>query len=447
MKKILSAVAAFGLVVGVASTAAAVDVSLTGRYVVEGYYLSDAQGGGLVLNNAAGDVGSDAYFVHTLKIAPVMKVNDKIKLVTDVWLADNSFWGNQEDTAGAAEGRAMTSSEKDVEVWQAYMDYASPVGQLRVGRVLVGPFGTSFLDTIGHANRIMWWPSMLKSGPWTTILKYQKTTEHDGAINLASAAATDQDRDYYEIHLSHKGAKGLGNARISLDNNQTGLNTGLPANAGNVDSKIWRGTLSGAYDLGAFYVNSEVDYAYGKNERVGQPDVDIRRLGAFLQLGTKMGALDVSGMYVYASGDDNAATDNKLEALGTLGNEFQPYYILTGPHAGIFNTKIYSGAAINGQARTAGLHSFGLHANYAMSERLMLHGAVAYHMADKELATFDDEYGIEYNVGAAYKLLDNLTYEAHFGYLDTGDFFRGAAGTAASEESVFLVSNHLTMTF
>jgi len=67
-------------------------------------------------------------------------------------------------------------------------------------------------------------------------------------------------------------------------------------------------------------------------------------------------------------------------------------------------------------------------------------------MADKELPGYDDEYGFEYNVGAAYKLLDNLIYAVHLGYLDTGDFFK--LGTKYQDtESILLASHHLTMSF
>jgi opacity protein-like surface antigen len=97
---------------------------------------------------------------------------------------------------------------------------------------------------------------------------------------------------------------------------------------------------------------------------------------------------------------------------------------------------------------TAGVHAVIAAADYAVSNQLSLHGAIGWAQADEEQAVGqDDEYGWEYNVGAAYKLLDNLTYEAHFGYLDTGDFFNGAGNTPDITENVYVLTHSLTMTF
>jgi len=103
----------------------------------------------------------------------------------------------------------------------------------------------------------------------------------------------------------------------------------------------------------------------------------------------------------------------------------------------------------------AGVHAFVLAADYKASDALTLHGAIGYAKADEKIyqngaatydATLDDDYGWEYNIGAAYKLLDNLTYEAHFGYLDTGDYFNRANPTDITN-NVYMMSHSLTMTF
>lgn len=442
--------AALGLVAGLASTAAALDFSVTGRYQVDGYLLNNANGNGMVLQDgtAAAPVGSDAYFLQSFKMAPILTINDHLKMVSDVWLADNNVWGSGQDAEAVQGGPGVNSN---VEIWQLYLQYMSPAGELRIGRQLGSTvFGTSFLDTITRADGIEWRPSFLERGPWSTVLKYEKLGEADGNITGNAAlngvatpdnADTNQDSDYYEIDLFHKSGRGLGSARLGYLNNQDSVELGAQ------DQKEWDLTAAGQYNLPGCYLNTEIDFRYGKKEFEGQPDLDIRKLAAFLQVGKKIGALDVSAMYIYAGGDDNTNTTDTAAAEGTgLGNEFEPYYILTGSQTGIFNTEFAYGDQINQDAREAGLHSFGAQANYAMSNRLMLHGAVAYSMAANKPSGYDKSYGIEYNIGAAYKLLSNLTYEVHFGYLDTGDFFKGYH-QAASTKNVFLASNHLTMTF
>jgi hypothetical protein len=57
-----------------------------------------------------------------------------------------------------------------------------------------------------------------------------------------------------------------------------------------------------------------------------------------------------------------------------------------------------------------------------------------------------NEASWEANLGVIYKFLDYLSYELHFGYMDTGSLFidRSSYGNT---ESIIMVSNRLTMSF
>jgi opacity protein-like surface antigen len=204
-----------------------------------------------------------------------------------------------------------------------------------------------------------------------------------------------------------------------------------------------------------FFLNGELTHFFGEKDwdAAATLDRDYDSWGGMLQVGAKLDALTPSLMYIYASGQDRNATaanggdiESFLTANGT-GDLFEPLYILTGRHTGMLNNDIF---AVNTAMTTAGVHAVIAAADYAVSNQLKLHGAIGYAQADEaETATYtnrDDEYGWEYNIGAAYKLLDNLTYEAHFGYLDTGDFFKSTA-TTDDTENVYVLTHSLTMTF
>jgi hypothetical protein len=200
--------------------------------------------------------------------------------------------------------------------------------------------------------------------------------------------------------------------------------------------------------MGNYFANAEFAYYTGDNTST----IDWDALGYMVEVGGKFNNLTVSAMYFYAEGDDeNSTTDNEgfFNATGSgTGHEFTPLYMLTGRTTGIFNNEQTSALLAGGSAVETddGVQAFVLAADYKVSDALSLHAAIGYAQADEETATYDDEYGWEYNLGASYKLLDNLTYEAHFGYLDTGDYFK--EGVAATNvESVYLLSHHLTMTF
>ena len=444
MKKVLSTVAALGLVAGLASTAAAVEFKMSGKYLVEGAYLSDARGAGMDVTEAAGEsTPSDAYWLHTFEMKPSMKVNDKISMSSTIRLADDTFWGNQADGDVQAAGSTVGPTAGDIYVHHLYMDYASPIGKTRFGRVPTGTYGLNYMDADTRGNRIMLWPSALADGPWSTLFYIQKSTENT-QVGVANAE-TDADSDIYVARLYYK-----------TDSLDSGIHYGYTNNMVTTTQSDRRNQIIayGKYKMDNYFLNGEVTYNFGEvdADAAATRDRDVDSLAYLLQAGVKLDALTPSLTYFYAQGQDmnqTAANGGDIEnALGTAGtgDQFEPLYILTGRHTGMLNNDIFSGntAALS----TAGVHAVILAADYAVSNQLTLHGAIAYAQADEEQAVGqDDEYGWEYNIGAAYKLLDNLTYEAHFGYLDTGDFFNGAGNTPDITENVYLLTHSLTMTF
>ena len=444
MKKVLSTVAALGLIAGLASTASAVEFKMSGKYLVEGAYLSDARGTGMYVTEAAGEsTPSDAYWLHTFEIKPTMKVNDKISMSSTIRLADDTFWGNQgggdTESLGMATGQ---SSDNNVYVHTLYMDYASPIGNTRFGRVPTGGYGTNFMDFDKRGNRVMWWPTFLDK-PFSTQFYIEKATEN--TVAGTANAETDADSDTYVARLYYK-----------TDSLDSGIHYGYTNNMTTVTKSDRKQQLTayGKYKMDNLFLNAELTHFFGEidNDATGTPDSDYDSWAAMLQVGGKFDALTPSLMYFYASGQDRneivangGDTENALGTAGT-GELFEPLYILTGRHTGMLNNDIFS--RNTSDMSKAGVHAVVLAADYAVSDRLKLHGAIGWAQADEEqLAGQDDEYGWEYNIGAAYKLLDNLTYEAHFGYLDTGDFFNGAGNTPNITENVYLLTHSLTMTF
>lgn len=427
MKKILSTVAALGLVAGFATTAAALDFSVKGKYVVEGYHLSNAhEDGGMELSE---ETASDAYWMHTFQVIPTMKVNDSITMSGDIRLFKEAVWGASGDID------SDDDSYTDLDIDKIYMDYMSPVGKIRLGRVPVGTFGGWFLDTAASANRAMWFPNFMPEN-WTLLFLTQKNKEGD-----ALSGMDDNDTDAYKVQLGHKGA--TGEAAIEYIYTRDAFNNTEVNDTNHIG--VW-----GKYKLGTITLEAELAHKFG--DKNAAADVDWDAWAGMIDVATTLGGIDAGLMYFYASGDDDGDTgDNEaaLSAYKGTGDDFMPLYILTGDHTNLLNddmSELTAAEALHPEIAAAGVHAFVLHAQYKASDRLTLNGAIGYAWAAEEQDGWDDEYGIEYNVGAAYKLLDNLTYEAHFGYLDTGDFVKGT-DAAANTESVYLVSNHLSMKF
>ena len=462
MKKILSTVAALGLVAGVATTASALDFSVSGNYTVEGYYLSDGGSSGMLLQEAAGiDNAPDAYWMHTFAIRPTMKVNDNITMNADIRLATDTVWGNQAngDLSTSPTNDSAAAAHGDVYVHRLYMDYMSPIGKIRVGRTPAGPYGTPFLDTDTRGDRVMWWPSFVPQ-PFNLLVYTAKVTEAD---SLAGTA--DQDRDQYDIWFGYKQDNIDAGVRYELDRQRGNSNPSTTGYTTDIDML----EAYGVFNFSNMFLATEIAHLGGSAAdyylAAAGTDQDIDAWAGLVQFGAKFGDFSGSVAYVYASGDDDAAaTTDREDALalaGGAGSQFTPLYILTGKHMGLLTQDQFTGITVDNQGygiAQAGVHCLALFGDYQVSDRLSLHGAIAYAQADEAVQATagvatppsylgrDDEYGWEYDLGAAYKLLDNLTYEAHFGYLDTGDFFNSSA-TANDAENVYLLSHSLTMTF
>jgi len=412
MKKILSAVAALGLVAGVATVASAADLSVTGKYLVEGVYINHAGATGGAL---PADLPSDAYWMHTFQMLPNLAVNDKVTLKSDVRLRKEARFGVAAEDAG--NGAAVDFNK-------IYMDYASPVGKIRVGRTPAGAWGTPFLNSATAASRIMWWPKM--EGPVSVLLFTQKSTEAD-----SQAGNDDQDKDLYHAGLSYKTDGMKVDAGLFYTRNGAVLNAD-----GDVATDIVI-QVAGSAKISSVSLAGEFAMVTGDKNATAEWDA----MGALLMASSQFNNLSATAAFVYATGDDAATADDEglMNKFGSLGKDFQPLYIFTGDTAGILNHDEKSGnttAALAGD----GVICVALLADYKLSDSMTVHGGFAYGLAE-ETTMADDDYGMEFDLGLAYKMYDNMTYSAHFGYVLAGDYF------GAGAEDIMLVSHSLTMKF
>jgi hypothetical protein len=517
MKKIISTVAALGLVVGVAGTASALEFTMSGEYVLEGYMLNNADGmdkfndGGdandaidaipgmtdifgrynarvkavvdptttTSLANDGGfnpysdDAGTDSGWVHTFRIKPQMKVNDKITVVSELRFFKDADWGGSGDPTASTSnnGTGLTGLSNDdanhnLDIYHLYMDYMSPVGKIRAGRVPTGSWGGDFLSTASSGNRLMWFPNFVAE-PFTLTLFLQKTQENDWY-----GYEDDADIDVYEVDLTYKTNDLLLKGAYDYTNNKANSDTGATT------AYDRQNHLLKAYGVAkAGMVNLEAEWGwmfgdwrdYDQETINATEDTDVDAMAFMLDASTKIDKLNVGLMYFWAEGqDDDIVTDADTDvtaAMATIsdgiGDDFNPYYILTGDHTGMLNSDEYND---DPNMALSGVNALGVHADFQVTDQLTLHGAVAYAWADDtgvaEAAAVlesgiagydvDDEYGWEVDLGAKYKLLDNLTYEVRAAYFNTGDFFEDitqAADVNNDSEDLYLLSHHLTMTF
>jgi hypothetical protein len=90
---------------------------------------------------------------------------------------------------------------------------------------------------------------------------------------------------------------------------------------------------------------------------------------------------------------------------------------------------------------------FAVSADFSATPDLSLHGAFGV-TKNRWSASLDPDYNgsWEANLGVIYQLFNNIRYEIHFGYMETGDLFK-ERNTYTDEESIIMISNKLTMSF
>jgi hypothetical protein len=440
MKKVLSTVAVLGLVAGLATSAAALELKVKGDYTVDGFYIDDSNGAPALPGTEAGGGGvaltgtkakSDAWLQHMFNIEAEMVVNDKISMMSRVRLIDwGTVWGSQDDT-NVNNGRNMS-------IERLWMVYKSDIGLWDVGRRPGAAFGLSFIDSVGNFDRIMWRSGKLFGDTFSAHAYFQKNTEAEAYL----ADTDDQDTDYYEVAGAAKGGWGSATLAYGLTLNNSGDIPGTTEAGFETNQHRIKGV--GQFKIGSnMGLDTEFDYNWGEKDynQTGKTDQDISKFAFIADFWATVDALTGHAMYFHTSGDDDNAITTDIEDYGGTGADFEPLYILTGAFGRILNSD--QGGS---DAQTAGVHAVVVSADYAATQDLSLRAAIGYAQADKEKTSWDDEYGFEYNVGAAYRLQDNLIYAVHLGYLDTGDFFK--KGIAATElNNIMLASHHLTMSF
>lgn len=506
MKKVLSTVAALGLIAGFAAIASAADVpqtspatgketpakptapgvslfSVTGSYSVAGAYLSDSTSPGtatggrvaVVTNNlptAAVANGSDAFYFHSFILNPVLKVNDNIQVKADIRLADRHIWGMNDTTqAAVTDGRVVDANK----IW---MEYESPIGKWSIGRTPSGAWYHDFMNSGARANRIVYAPNMLPE-PFFMLALLEKQTEEDVAANtaaLGSLRANDQDKDMYLVHVGYKADMGTSVLGYFLTRDATTPKTAAGTLLQPDVKHSHTIKFYGKYNIAGFNLETEISHGLGEAVVNGTAtERDIDNWAAFVEAGTTVGAANIGAFYFYMSGDNNT-TDNEYQgAMGTagVGNDFNPFQILTGDWMGMLNadkggvhpflagsTPTGGGAAV-ANGTDPGVHAVGLKASTAVNDKLTLSGTIGAAWADEVNISINadavastvvgqnDDYGWEIDLGASYKLLDNLTYGVHFGYLNLGDYWLRGNMKAAGDETnnVYLLAHQLVMKF
>lgn len=152
--------------------------------------------------------------------------------------------------------------------------------------------------------------------------------------------------------------------------------------------------------------------------------------------------------YKVTSYNLGAILDFQEEPNPFIRRDFRPLMI-TGNATDILNSEHKGSVSwVETDSHTANSSGIAVSAQFEASSKLSVQTAfgLTRNLWAPDSVEYENESSWEANLGLIYRLVDNLSYELHFGYMDTGDLFTDRS-SYTDIESIIMVSNRLTMSF
>jgi hypothetical protein len=143
-----------------------------------------------------------------------------------------------------------------------------------------------------------------------------------------------------------------------------------------------------------------------------------------------------------------AILDNQAFIAVRTNRNFQPL-LITSTKADILNNELEGTVSLSGAApHTTNTRGIALSAQFNASKRISVLGTfgMTKNLWTPDSLDYDNESSWEANLGIVYKLINNFSYEMHFGYMDTGNLF-SEHNSYNDVESIIMISNRLTLSF
>jgi len=442
MKRFWLVLLSLGLIAAFSTSAFAADVKFSGSYYAAGMYLNKTS-----LADVSGvNSLSTAMYFQRLRIQTTFVVSPGLSLVTRFDALERA-WGAARTAAGttAQGGSAGTVAEnQNIAFDYGYVMYVSPIGLFMAGYIPDGTWGTPFINTEAPVGKIVYALPIGDLTLYGTIAKAgEASSPYTNAVSGVNMAAADNDFDLYYLFGIYKTKSVEAGMLYVYARNALTRPVVNYLNYYHLFSPYVKATL------GPVYVEGEVRYNVGHIAQMdsGAGDVKYDALAAYISATANFGPVYVGGTFAYLGGDDLGTTD-KNEGNITGGLDWNPCLILWNydryTWAGTMNG---TGISTN-SGMMANAWFYQVKGGVKPTDKLDIGVAVSYATADKDPAAnwVSKNYGYEIDVTGTYKITNNLSYMLGFGYLITGDYFKGTSETASVANN-YLVINKLTLTF
>jgi hypothetical protein len=218
MKRITLLAVALGLCMIMAAPVMALDVEFSGQQRIRGYYLDKE-----TMGKGTPDQFDRSYMDMRFRLQTIFKVNENISVTTRFDALDNkkfgdkfpgytgsdAIWTGSPTTGSSYAATSSPDSEANVDFDRAYATIKTPVGGFLFGRMKDASWGTSFGDTEGDGDRLVY---VVPIKNWIFAAVYEKWHEVDGDANNSGQGfalysdqyGSDEDNDKYYLSATYR---------------------------------------------------------------------------------------------------------------------------------------------------------------------------------------------------------------------------------------------------
>jgi hypothetical protein len=464
MKRFWLILLSLGLIMAFSVSAFAVDVKVSGEYYAAGLYLNKTNVNGVTIPKVDASLPgvlpvvlakpavpadvSTAFFYQRLRVGTDFIVSPGLKLVTR-FDAMERIWGSNRSDAGttlAIDSAGTRAENENIAIDWTYIHYETPIGIFKVGYMEQGATATVFGNSTYPGPRIRYYSNPLfGSININADISRLKDYSHSAVY---STTATDADDTSY-------GLEGV----YSWKDGKAGMKTfyyryAEYRPASNYRKDYFLFVPYTILKIGPVALQAEFNYATGKdkeydNSTLGS-DVRLEQISGWIDATATFAPVYVGGTITYVSGDDPGTGDVKEGGTLNGGRDWNPCLIMFNYYdvanwVGAISS--YDSSAVTGPMSNAWFFQGRVGVKPTPQLDAML--SVSYAQADKKPAGFTGStYGTEIDLTGTYKITNNLSYMLGFGYLFTGDYFKGKDANGVNKVvDDFILMNKLTLTF
>ncbi len=454
MKRFWLVLLSLGLIMAFSTSAFAVDVKFSGSYYAAGLYLNKTS-----LQDVAGmNSLSTAMYFQRLRLRTEFVIAPGVSLITRADIMERA-WGANRTAAGTvlADQSAGTKAENEnIAFDMAYVSAVTPIGMFLVGYQPDGMYGTMFMNSDTFAAKVAY---VLPIGKLMLSAQVAKAAEssypYPNSASGINMSASDNDADvYYLWGIYRDKAFEAGMLYMYI---RSAVPRPIPV-IGNYQTQV---NLLSPYfkaSLGPVNLEGELRYVFGNAAKMdsGPGDISLSGLAAYISAVANFGPVYVGGTFAYLSGDDPATRDKVEGGAGVFisgGQDWNPCLILFN-----YDRTAWAGAmpgynGTNAQNMMTNAFLYQIKGGVKPTDKLDIGASVSFVQAEHaKLAVapytsfVSKDMGYEIDVTGTYKITNNLSYMLGFGYLISGDYFKGTS-SANSVANNYLVINKLTLTF